>query len=76
MDRPERWPMMTSGKAAALRRTLLVAALAAGLCACAPGGAPTVEPPVPLSNVTPGMLNPDLTFKRNGLVPVDPSEQM
>ncbi len=47
------------------------------LGACTPpGGGPSVEPPVPLSNVTPDMLNPDGTFKKNGLVPVDPSEQI
>ena len=47
------------------------------LGACTPAGnGPWVEPPTPLSNVTPGMLNPNGTFRKNGLVPVDPSEQI
>ena len=55
----------------------IVASSLATLGGCAPAGAgPSVEPPTPLSNVTPDMLNPDLTFRKNGLVPVDPSEQI
>ena len=47
------------------------------LGACAPAGSgPSIEPPTPLSNVTPDMLDPDGTFKKNGLAPVDPSEQI
>lgn len=39
------------------------------------GGPATIKPLTPLSNVTPDMLNPDGTFKKNGLAPVDPAEQ-
>ena len=59
-----------------LTRALLAASALLPVSACTPGGASTLEPPTPLSNVTPGMLNPDGTFKKNGLAPVDPSEQI
>lgn len=55
---------------------VLAAALLA-LGGCTPAGhGSSLEPPTPLSNVTPDMLNPDGTFKKNGLAPVDPSEQI
>ncbi len=56
-----------------LRAAALLAVLLAGPAGCAAGS--TVEPPTPLSNVSPDELNPDGTFRKNGLVPVDPSEQ-
>ena len=56
---------------------MLLGAILLALGACSPAAlAPSVEPPTPLSNVTPDMLNPDGTFKQNGLAPVDPSEQI
>jgi hypothetical protein len=57
---------------ARLGRVLLASlVLAPGACA----GPATIKPLTPLSNVTPDMLNPDGTFKKNGLAPVDPAEQ-
>ena len=57
-------------------QALLVAGATLLPAACAPGGGSTIEPPVPGSNVTPDMLNPDGTFKKNGLAPVDPNQQI
>ena len=58
-----------------LCRVFLAASLLA-LCGCArPGSHRTIEPPVPLSNVSADMVNPDGTLKKNGLAPADPSEQ-
>lgn len=56
---------------------ILLATVVVTLSACTPAGSgSSIEPPTPLSNVTPDMLNPDGTFKKNGLAPVDPSEQI
>ena len=55
---------------------IVVAALLIALGGCTlPGSRRTIEPPVPLSNVSPDMVNPDGTLRKNGLAPVDPSEQ-
>ena len=74
---------MDSGaiRASACSRDLLFRLLAASalvtLGACTPAGFDrSIEPPTPLSNVRPDMLDPDGTFKKNGLAPVDPSEQI
>ncbi len=56
-----------------LRPVALLAALLISAGGCAAGV--SLEPPTPLSNVEPAALNPDGTFKNNGLAPVDPSEQ-
>ena len=56
---------------------ILAASALVTLGACTPAGSgSSIEPPTPLSNVRPDMLDPDGTFKKNGLAPVDPSEQI
>ncbi len=62
-----------------LCRIIVAASLVASLVVMGgctlPGSRRTIEPPVPLSDVSDDMLNPDGTFRKNGLAPVDPSEQ-
>ncbi len=59
---------------------LLLTSLALGLAACIAGPTDAGSKPgpelSPLYNVTPDMLNPDGTFKKNGLLPIDPNDQI
>ena len=66
-------PVVRTRRPPAARPAALLVALLAALGGCAAGS--SVDPPTPLSNVEPAALSPDGTFKKNGLVPVDPSEQ-
>ena len=69
------WRVILAATRRAMLAQTLLASVALALGACTMGGPATIEPPTPLSNVTPDMLNPDGTFKKNGLAPIDPSEQ-